>query len=112
MSAPTKRTAGRSRARPAAGRAPQAAPAADFEFAHNGETFRLPSLTTVKAGVIRRIRNIQDQADAFFVLLEAISGAEALAALDDMDMAEFANTMADWQKQGQVTLGELLRSSS
>jgi hypothetical protein len=82
-----------------------------YEFLHAGDVFELPSFGTLKSGLIRRIRNM-DEADAFYTLLEACADERALAATDDMTMEELGSVMQGWQEHAQVTLSELRGSSS
>lgn len=67
-----------------------------FEFEHNGETFTLPPSSSIKAGMLRRFRKLSDL-DLAFSILEEIADADALAALDDMEIAEFNQAVTDWQ---------------
>jgi hypothetical protein len=103
-----------SRRRPAAGPSPRTLPASalePYQFERGGETYELPAFGSLKSGVIRRIRNM-DLGDAFYELLESCTDERTLAAIDDMSMTELGDLLAGWQRQAEVTLGELQRSSS
>ena len=78
----------------------------DYVFTHDGVKYTLPSMAMIKAGVIRRIRNIDDEAEAFFALLEGVASAESLAALDDMPMMRLNEVIQGWQDHAGVRLGE------
>jgi len=82
----------------------------DYVFEHDGQEYVLPSFASLKSGLIRRIRNM-DEADAFYTMLEEVADADALAATDDMGMAELTRVMQGWQAAARVSLGESSRSS-
>jgi hypothetical protein len=67
-----------------------------FEFKHDGELFTLPPQSAIKAGLLRKFRT-QSDLDMSFSILEAIADPTALAALDDMALDEFNDTLSDWQ---------------
>lgn len=83
-----------------------------FSFTHNGETYYLPHLKDVKAGVIRKARKATDDVDRFFIIIEEVCGEDSpeLAAIDDMDGTELRETLGDWAKG--ATLGESSGSSN
>lgn len=83
-----------------------------FEFTHDGETFQIPSFTSLPIGVIRKSRKAKDEADQVFTILEGITGEDspALAAIDSMSMDEFQVFMADWTQGAPV--GESVSSES
>lgn len=83
----------------------------DFEFTHNGETYTLPSFATLKAGLIRRVRNM-DKADGLFAVIEEVANEDTLAAVDDMTMTEFGDMLRNWQRHAGVSLGESHSSST
>lgn len=83
----------------------------DYTFEHDGTEHRLPSFATLKSGLIRRIRNL-DEADAFYTVLEEVADEDTLAAIDDMEMVELTTIMRGWQEHAEVNLGESRRSSS
>lgn len=110
MSAPNRAAARRGgRAKPPP--APAAFNTEEYVFEHNGEPYRLPSFASLRSGLIRRIRNM-DEADAFYTVLEEVAAADALAATDDMTIAELAELMKGWQAHASVGLGESSRSSA
>jgi hypothetical protein len=82
----------------------------DYVFEHGGQEYTLPSFASLKSGLIRSIRNM-DEADAFYTVLETIADEETLAATDDMGMAELTRVMRGWQQAAQVSLGESSGSS-
>lgn len=81
-----------------------------YIFEHNGIEYSLSSFASLKSGLIRRIRNL-DEADAFYTVLEEVADEPTLAAIDDMDMLELGEIMRAWQKHAGVSLGEFTRSS-
>ncbi|MEV0294530.1 hypothetical protein [Nocardia sp. NPDC050710] len=66
---------------------------------------RLPSLTYLKPGLIRRIRRLSD-VDAMYTLMEMTLPLQALAALDDMDPEEYSTLLEDWREHSGISLGE------
>ena len=76
-----------------------------FSFEHNGESFTLPPASSIKAGMLRRFRKLDDL-DVAFSILEEIADDEALAALDDMGIAEFNEVVSDWQSHIGVDPGK------
>lgn len=79
-----------------------------FSFEHNGETFTIPSISTIKPGVFRKLRKIKnDELDLIFTLLEQVIGDDTpeMAALDDMDADQFKAVINDGWLQG-ATAGE------
>ncbi|MGV9676205.1 hypothetical protein ACWDSJ_13070 [Nocardia sp. NPDC003482] len=77
----------------------------DFVHTVNGIELRLPSLSYLKPGLIRRIRRLGD-VDAMYTLLEATLPGDALAAVDEMDPAEFHALLEAWRSHSGVGLGE------
>ncbi|MEU2256171.1 hypothetical protein ABZ540_23665 [Nocardia xishanensis] len=77
------------------------------EFVHrvHDVEVRLPSLSYLKPGLIRRIRRLGD-VDAMYTLLELTLPAEALAAIDDMDPDEYHALLDAWRTHSGVNLGE------
>lgn len=76
-----------------------------FEFEHNGETFTLPPSSAIKAGMLRRFRKLDDL-DVAFSIIEEVADEDALAALDDMDLARFNEVVSDWQEHIGVDAGK------
>ncbi|MBF6584433.1 hypothetical protein IU414_06620 [Nocardia farcinica] len=66
---------------------------------------RLPSLSYLKPGLIRRIRNLSD-IDAMYTLLEAILDEDVLAVIDDMDPDEYEAMLTAWREHSGVSLGK------
>ncbi|MFI5781103.1 hypothetical protein [Nocardia sp. NPDC051570] len=77
----------------------------DFVRTVDGVEIRLPSLAYLKPGLIRRIRRLNDT-DAICTLLESTLDPVALAAVDDMDPADFQQLMNEWRVHSGVDLGE------
>lgn len=61
-----------------------------FSFVHKGKTYTFEkSLDVVRSpGWLRKNRH-RDEMDLTFTILETVAGDDALAAIDDMDFAEF-----------------------
>lgn len=76
-----------------------------FEFKHDGETYTLPPSSAIKAGMLRRLRKL-DYLDIAFSILEELADKDTLAALDDMDLATFNETLDEWQASLGVTPGK------
>lgn len=70
-----------------------------------GVEVRLPSLSYLKPGLIRRLRRLSD-VDAVYTLMELVLSAEALAAVDEMDPEQYARMLEDWRTHSGVALGE------
>lgn len=66
---------------------------------------RLPSLSYLKPGLIRRIRRMHD-IDAMYTLIELTVTPAALAALDSMDQDEYQALLDEWRVHSGVGLGE------
>lgn len=81
-------------------------------FEHNGKTFELPDIRTVKPGVMRKARKGENDMDKTFTLLEVLLGedSETLAALDDLEPEEFNKVIEKWLQGAQ--LGESSGSSN
>ncbi|WP_067819498.1 hypothetical protein [Nocardia inohanensis] len=77
----------------------------DFVRTIEGVEFRLPSLSYLKPGLVRRIRRLSNT-DAIYTLLELSLSAEALAVLDDMAPADFQRLLEEWRIHSGVSLGE------
>lgn len=77
-----------------------------FEFATtSGATIALPSLKTLKPGLVRKIRNLAP-ADQLFTILEAVLTEDELTPIDDLDQPEFAALVEAWGEWSGVALGE------
>lgn len=66
---------------------------------------RLPSLSYLKPGVIRRIRRLGD-VDAMYTLMEMVLAREVLELLDEMDPDEYEKLLDEWREHSGVALGE------
>lgn len=77
----------------------------EFVYAVGDVELRLPSLSYLKPGLIRRIRRLGD-VDAMYTLLELTLSAESLAVLDDMDPDEYHALLDAWRTHSGVNLGE------
>ena len=77
-----------------------------FEFEHNGEKYKLSAPSEVlTAGFARRTRHM-DLANQFFEMIEALADEETLAAIDEMQKAEFQQFQRDFYAHAGVELGE------
>ncbi|WP_216917516.1 hypothetical protein OG225_07435 [Nocardia sp. NBC_01377] len=77
----------------------------DFVRIIAGIEVRLPSLSYLKPGLVRRIRRMHD-IDALYTLIEMTVSAEALAILDDLDQRTFQALLDEWRVHSGVSLGE------
>jgi len=72
-----------------------------FEWSTDAGTITLPAITKIKAGTLRKIRNVPDL-DAVFILLEDVCDAEQLALVDNLDVGELNDMFAAWQESGDL----------
>lgn len=77
----------------------------DFVKDVDGTEVRLPSLSYLKPGLIRKIRNRSD-IDAMYTLLEEALDEKTLKVLDDMDPDLYAELIDEWREHSGVSLGE------
>lgn len=77
----------------------------DYVTHVDGTEVRLPSLTYLKPGLVRKIRRL-NQIDQMYTLMELVLDEATLEVLDEMDPAEYAQLLEDWQTHSQVTVGE------
>ncbi|QIS16578.1 hypothetical protein [Nocardia arthritidis] len=77
----------------------------DFVHRVGSVELRLPSLSYLKPGLVRRIRRLGD-VDAMYTLLELTLSADALAVLDEMDPEEYHELLEAWRIHSGVGLGE------
>lgn len=77
----------------------------DFVTTIDGTEIRLPSMSFMKPGLVRKIRRLTD-IDAIYTLLEELLDDKALAAVDDMDPLDFEQFMKDWRQHSGISLGE------
>jgi hypothetical protein len=70
----------------------------------SGRRYALP--THLKFGVLRRASKAGNDFDQICAILEAAADADALAAIDDMDVAEVERLFIRWQRHMGVSVGE------
>ncbi|MBH0777004.1 hypothetical protein [Nocardia bovistercoris] len=87
------------------GTADPAAVKYDFVRDIDGVEVRLPSLSYLRPGLIRRIRKLGD-VDALYTLLELVLPSDALAAVDDMNPDDYRLFLDAWRAHSGVNLGE------
>ncbi|MBL1072958.1 hypothetical protein JK358_00955 [Nocardia sp. 2] len=66
---------------------------------------RLPSLSYLKPGLVRRIRRLND-VDALYTLMELSLSAPVLSAVDDMDPDDYKEFLSAWRRHSGISLGE------
>lgn len=71
-----------------------------------GKTITLPRYKNVPIGVIRKIRKVDDNFEAAFVLIELISDAKTLEMVESLGAEEFEQFSTAWQEDSQVSMGE------
>lgn len=76
-----------------------------YRFTRGGKKYTLPRFDSIKPGIIRRVRKL-DQADAMFTILEQVADEETLAVLDDMEMPDFDKVIVGWAEHSGVSLPE------
>lgn len=83
-----------------------------FSFTHDGETFEIPSFSSLPMGALRRARKGKDALDQAFIILEMTIGEDspALAAIDKMDADDFNVWFEEWTQGAAV--GESSSSES
>ncbi|MEU2106496.1 hypothetical protein [Nocardia sp. NPDC019255] len=82
-----------------------------FEYMVGKTKIVLPSLTWLKPGVFRKIRNM-DGLNRLYALLEMSLNEKQLAAVDDMEPDEFNDMCQAWNDHSGITLGESKASTS
>lgn len=83
----------------------------DFVYMLGETEIKLPSLTYLQTGLVRRMRGLGDRAAMWFVLEE--TGTEAaLKAIDETYPDELDALMDAWAKHSGITLGESEASTS
>ena len=60
---------------------------------------------SLKSGLLRRIRNLDEQ-QQMYELLEAVCDEAALKVTDELDIEELQEFMLAWQQDSGVSLGE------
>lgn len=83
-----------------------------FTFTYAGKEYTMPSIKSIPNGVIRKTRNIADEVDKSYTIIELILGedSETLKVLDEMSVEEFTVVIYEWT-QG-ASLGESSGSES
>jgi hypothetical protein len=83
-----------------------------FTFTYEGKEYSMPAIKSIPNGVIRKTRNITDEVDKSYTIIELILGedSETLKVLDQMSVSEFTDIITEWT-QGS-TLGESSGSES
>ncbi|MGW2662803.1 hypothetical protein ACWCW7_17705 [Nocardia tengchongensis] len=77
----------------------------DFVREIGGVEVRLPSLSYLKPGLVRRIRRLTST-DALCTLLELTLEPSVLDVLDDMDQDPYRELMEEWRIHSGISLGE------
>lgn len=77
----------------------------DFVTDIDGVEVRMPSLSYLKPGLIRKIRRLGD-VDAMYTLMELVLDESALAVIDEMDPDAYGNFLEEWREHSGVALGE------
>jgi len=78
----------------------------DYTFTHKGKVYTLKPPSAIKVGVLRRAARSDNELETMFLMLESIADKNALAAIDDMTIAELNEVFAGWQRHGGITVGE------
>lgn len=77
----------------------------DYVTDIDGVEVRLPSLSYMKPGLIRKIRRLGD-VDAMYTLMELTLTPDALAVVDEMDPDAYKDMLEAWREHSGVSLGE------
>lgn len=77
-----------------------------FTFTYKNKEYTMTAVADLPNGIIRKTRNIEDEFDKAYTIVELLleNDPETLKALDDMSVAEFTEIITQWT-QG-ATLGE------
>lgn len=70
---------------------------------NDGKSVELPDFGKIPAGVLRKARHEKETDQSWFILEQVLS-AKQLAAVDSLDLADFAKHMKAWTSG--VSLGE------
>lgn len=76
-----------------------------FRYPVDGGEIVLPNLKRVKAGVIRKVRNLDD-IDQMFTLFELLSSPEQLALIDELETDELEDLAQKWRDFSGTSAGE------
>ena len=79
--------------------------------ADDGTQITLPSLNTIKAGLFRKHRKLEE-VDFVFTVLEEIMPPDELAKVDDLGFGEIESLFTDWQKSAGANVPESSGSST
>jgi hypothetical protein len=75
-----------------------------------GVAVTLPSMKSIKGGVIRRNRKLEP-VDFMFSVLEETADEATLAQIDDLDTSDMNALFEAWQEDAQTNVGESSGSS-
>lgn len=88
----------------------RANPDSPFPFTHRGVTYELAAPSTVVDVGWARTNRHKSELEQLFLIIEALAGPEALAAIDSMNSAEFLQFQKALMAHAGVKLGELQAS--
>lgn len=74
-------------------------------FQTSGGVLKLP--LDIKTKVFKKVRDVEDQTDAFFDLLDALGDKKASATIDEVGMAEFTVIVACYFEEFTKFAGEI-----
>lgn len=77
----------------------------DYVTEIDGVEVRMPSLSYLKPGLIRKIRRLGD-IDAMYTLFELVLNEKTLAVIDEMDPEAYGAMLEAWREHSGVSLGE------
>lgn len=77
----------------------------NITFQTSGGVLKLP--LDIKTRVFKKIRNIEDQAEAFFDLLDALGDKKASAIIDEVGMTEFIVIVACYFQEFEKYCAEI-----
>lgn len=85
----------------------QTGPGNDTVFVYESPHGRVivPSLTKIKIGVMRKIRNLES-GDQAFTIIEEVCKPSVLAVIDEFDGDEMNKFMEAWAEFSGVSVGE------
>lgn len=75
----------------------------------DGVEIVLPRLNRLKAGLLRKVRNLND-VDAMFTILESVADKKTLEKVDELELVDLDALNKAWQED--VTPGESSGSST
>ncbi len=77
----------------------------EFVTEIGGVTVKLPLLSNMKTGLVRKIRKLE-AGDQVFTIIEEVCSEAELAAIDELSQPELAQLMEDWQAASGIEMGE------